>query len=268
MNYKVIAFDLDGTLTNSQKIISPKTKETIFKAMKKGAIVVLATGRPTSGVIHLAKELELDKYCGYILPFNGGKLISCKDNSLVSEYSMPQDIIKDLYDFAKSENLGIITYKDDNIITENPDNKYSVIEAKICNLNLKKVDDFKSFVDFKVPKCLMLHEPKILEKAEQKALEKFSDRLTIFRSEPFFLEFMPKGIDKSHALADLLKSLNLTKENLIACGDSYNDISMIKFAGLGVAMQNAREEVIKIADVIAGHNDEDGLVPIIEKYLL
>ncbi|MFI3207043.1 MAG: Cof-type HAD-IIB family hydrolase, partial [Clostridia bacterium] len=250
------------------KEITSKTKNALTKAMQNGAIVILASGRPTSGVVHLADELELEKYNSYILPFNGGKVINCKTKETVIEYTMNGKVISDLYDFAKERNINIVTYQDDCLVSENTEEKYATIEANVCRLIPKKIDNFKEYVNFPVTKCLMMADGDYLANFVNEASEKFSNQLTVFRSEPYFLEFMPKGIDKATSLDNLLKKLNLTKEELICCGDGYNDISMIDYAGLGVAMENAREEVKAVANIIAGHNDEDGLVPIIEEYLL
>ena len=93
------------------------------------------------------------------------------------------------------------------------------------------------------------------------------NRINVYRSEPFFLELVPKKIDKAASLDSLLTQLNLTSDSLIACGDGFNDLSMIKYAGLGVAMGNAQEPVKEAADFIAPTNDEDGIVSVLEKFI-
>ena len=101
-----------------------------------------------------------------------------------------------------------------------------------------------------------------------KLQEEFGEEFSIYRSEPFFVEIMPKNVDKAATLQKLCDYLGITKDDLVACGDGYNDVSMIKFAGVGVAMGNAKPEVKEVADVITGTNDEDGLVDIVNKYFL
>ena len=93
-------------------------------------------------------------------------------------------------------------------------------------------------------------------------------RLSVYRSEPFFIEIMPRGVDKGAAIAGLIERLGLEREDVIACGDGLNDLTMIKYAGLGVAMGNAQPEIKAAADVVTGTNDEDGLVIVIEQYIL
>lgn len=90
----------------------------------------------------------------------------------------------------------------------------------------------------------------------------------VFRSEPYFLELVPKGIDKAQSLAVLLKEINMTKEEMIAVGDGFNDLSMIKFAGLGVAMANAQDVVKENADYITLSNEEDGVAHVVHEFIL
>lgn len=268
MNYRVLALDLDGTLTNSEKVITPKTKEALMRAQEAGTIVVLATGRPTCGVAPLGEELQLERFGGYLLSYNGGCMISCADGTVIAQQTLPSDLVPAIAAFAKREQVNLITYEGNDIITENPNCPYTEIEARVNGMKIRKVDSFVDYVKFPIPKCLMLAEGTILESVEKRALEAFSQRLNIYRSEPFFLEIMPQHIDKAHSLGKLLKHLGLHRGQLVACGDGFNDASMIEYAGLGVAMGNAQPAVKVLADVVAGSNDEDGLVPIIEQYFL
>ena len=107
-----------------------------------------------------------------------------------------------------------------------------------------------------------------LAEVEQREKDKYGGKLSIYRSEPYFLEIMPKGIDKAQSLQRLLDHLGLTKNEMIACGDGFNDLSMIKFAGLGVAMSNAQKIVKRNADYITFTNDENGVAHVVDKYIL
>ena len=97
---------------------------------------------------------------------------------------------------------------------------------------------------------------------------RFMGRLAVYRSEPYFIEVMARGVNKADAIAGLLERLDMEREDVIACGDGLNDLTMIRYAGVGVAMGNAQKAVKEEADVITLSNDEDGIVPIIEKYIL
>ena len=91
---------------------------------------------------------------------------------------------------------------------------------------------------------------------------------SIYRSEPYFLEIMPKGIDKAQSLERLLETIGLGREQMIACGDGYNDLTMIRYAGLGVAMENAILPLKNVADYITLSNNDDGIAHVVEKFML
>ena len=123
------------------------------------------------------------------------------------------------------------------------------------------------YVDFAVPKYIMLDDGDYLATVEPKVKAALGKNFSVYRSEPFFLEILPKGIDKAQSLERLLKRLGLTREQMIACGDGYNDLSMIKYAGLGVAMENAVLPVRQAADFVTKSNNDDGVAYVIEKFI-
>ena len=142
------------------------------------------------------------------------------------------------------------------------------MEARNCRIDITPVEDFPSALDCPVNKMIVSGEPALLQTVAGPLQEAYRGRLSIYFSEPFYLEVMPLNVDKAAALDFLLKTMGLTSENLICCGDSYNDISMIEYAGLGVAMANAQPVVKKSADFITASNDEDGVLRVIEKYMM
>ncbi len=267
MKYKVLVLDIDGTLNNSKKEVSQKTKLALKKAQEKGIIVVLASGRPTCGITHIANEIELEKYGGYILSFNGGKITNCKTNEVIYEKSIPRENVAEIYDISKEYGVNILTYSDDSVISEN-DDKYLEIECRINKIECTQVESFKASVNYAIPKCLMLGDGDYLAEIEPKVRERLGDGYNVFRSEPFFLEVMPQNIDKAYSLERLLDHLGMTKHDMIACGDGFNDISMISYAGLGVAMANAQPSVKEVANFITLSNDDDGVAHVIEKFIL
>ena len=267
MEYKMIALDLDGTLTNSKKEITPHTKEILMDIQKQGKTVVLATGRPIQGALHIAKELELDVYGGYILSFNGGIIQNCKTGEVVFRQQIPVGLIPRLGEASRKYQVPIMTYEGDYVITEDTTDKYVRLEAAINRMPIKALDDFSEEVTFPVTKCLMVADGWILEEILPKMKKEFGDVLNIFRSEPFFMELTPPGIDKARSLEKLLEITGLCREELIACGDGFNDVTMVQYAGLGVAMENAQQAVKDVADEITVSNDKDGVALIVEKYM-
>jgi Cof subfamily protein (haloacid dehalogenase superfamily) len=268
MKYKVLVLDIDGTLTNSKKEITERTKVALRKAQENGVVVVLASGRPTPGIKPIAEEIELAKYGGFILSFNGAVITNYQTKEVIFEKVLPDGVVPLLYKESQKANVSIVSYLDDVIITETPDNQYVKIEAFINKMQVQKVDNFVDALRAPVTKCLMVGEPEKLVKEEERLKKKIGNRLNVYRSEPFFLEIMPQNIDKAYSLEKLLKHLGLTREQMIACGDGFNDRSMIEYAGLGVAMCNAQDAVKEVADLITLTNDEDGVALVVEDYML
>lgn len=266
MNYQMLVLDIDGTLTTSEKIISPATQEALLKLQKEGIYVVLASGRPTAGILPYAKELKLHEFGNYILSYNGARILNLKTNDIIYDKTLPANVIPLLYEEAISSKTGLISYEGNGAIAATPIDKYMEYEAQINRIPIREVPDFASYVTFPVNKCLMTGEPEHLVSVEERLKKQFHGLLNIYRSEPYFLEIMPQNIDKAASLQKLLGALGLTQNQMICCGDGYNDVSMIEFAGVGVAMANAQDVVKDAADFITGSNNEDGIVAVIEKY--
>ena len=266
--YRLLVLDIDGTLTNNKKEITPNTKAAIKKAQEKGVKIVIATGRPTKGAKKVAKELNLFETGGYILSFNGGRITDCKTGEVIFQRVLEKEDVAKIYEIAKENKIVMITYEGDTVLMEVENDEYANLEARLNEMETKLVDSIVDYVDFPVNKCLMTGDGDYLAGVEQKALAKYRDDYSIFRSEAFFLEFMPKGVDKAKSLERLLEYLGCEREEMIACGDGFNDASMIQYAGLGVAMENAKEQVKEVADFITKSNEEDGVAYVIERFIL
>ena len=264
MKYKVTALDIDGTLTDSRKKITAETKKSLLDYQKNGGKIILASGRPTMGIMPYAKSLKLKEYGGYILAFNGGCVIDCKTDKVMFQKTLPLEYIPEIYDIVSKYNVGINTYQNDKIIVGHIQNKYTELEAKINGMKIKYVNDFTGYVNFNVNKCLIHGEPDEILKLEKILSERYKGDLGVFKSEPFFLEVVPKGIDKAMSIDRLLKMTGVKAEECLACGDGFNDVSMIEYAGLGVAMANAAEPVKNAADCITRSNDDDGIAYILK----
>ncbi len=271
MEYRVIVLDLDGTLTNRDKVITPRTREVLMKAQDEGNTVVLASGRPTAGVMPLARELKLEQYGGYILSFNGGMIVNCKTKEIVFSSQLPVEINRQVIDLAQEHRVDIMTYEGDTIITSDASFKYVALESRACQMKLKEIQEsekMKEYVTFSVPKFILTDEDDYLALVEPKVKAALGKNFSVYRSDPYYLEVLPKGIDKAKSLARFLEATGFKQEEMIACGDGYNDLSMIRFAGLGVAMENAVLPVRQAADYITLSNNEDGVAHVIEKFVL
>lgn len=268
MKYKLLVLDLDGTLTNNKKEITDYTLQTLIEAQEKGIKIVLASGRPTYGIAPIAEKLELKKFGGYILSYNGGEIIDWQTGEMMYENVLDNEVLPYLYQCSKNNNFAIVTYKDKYVITEHPNDEYVLKEAILNVMETLKVDNFLEAIDFPVPKCLIVGESARLAELEKVMYEKLKEKMGVYRSEPYFLELVPKGIDKAQSLAVLLEKIGATREEMVAVGDGFNDKSMIEFAGLGVAMANAQDVVKQTADYITLSNEEDGVAAVVRKFML
>lgn len=259
MTYKLIALDLDGTLKSTNKQILPKTKIILQELAKQGVVIVLASGRPTAGLYKEADELKLNETGGYLLSFNGAKVVDYQTKETIYQKVYNAKIAHDVYDRAKKYGLAVMTYADGVIITEDIDDEYVIIESEINHLPIELVKNFKETVDFSVNKVLLTGKPEYVEKIIDEFKEPYGDSLSIYRSAPFFIEVMAQGIDKAASLQALIERLGIKQEEVISFGDGYNDLSMIEFAGMGVAMENAVDQVKQCADYITLSNDDEGI---------
>ena len=268
MRYQVLVLDLDGTLTNSKKEITVPTKRALIEIQQAGKIVVLASGRPINGVAPLAEELELKKYGGYMLSFNGARITQCSTSRLIYNRTVPQEVIRPIFEYVRDlKGVNIISYSDTEIFSAKSPCKYTMLESRINNMNVVVPDDFPASLPSSVNKLLLPGEPEALESLMPKLKAQYHGLLSIYRSEPFFLEIMPQNIDKATSLQKLLNSLGMTADEMICCGDGYNDVSMIEYAGLGVAMGNAQPAVKDSADFVTRTNDEDGILHVINLFM-
>lgn len=268
MKYKMIVLDLDGTLTNNKKEITPRTKQALMQAQAAGVHVVLASGRPTYGIVPLAEELKLKDNGGYILAFNGGKIIDCTNNEVLFEQKLDEQLVPILFQEAKKAGMEILTYQGEGIAATNKDDEYVQHEAFINKMPVMQYDDFLNQLVYPINKCLIVGDPIPLHELEIRLAKELEGKMDVYRSADFFLECVPLGIDKARSLDRLISSLGISREEVIACGDGYNDLSMIRFAGLGIAMANAAKDIQSEADFVTLSNEEDGVAHVIERFIL
>ena len=268
MDYKLIALDIDGTLTNSKKEILPRTRYALLEAQAQGKKLILASGRHPIGIYPIAQDLMLERYGGYIMSFNGGKIIDCSTNRTVVSKMFPHEYLSDIVSVLKDSNITVITFDDKKIYADGKVNDYTYIERDVIKAEMVVVPDFVSAIKFDFNKILLAGEPYELDRYQKILTERYDGLLDIYKSAPYFLELMPFGVSKGSMLPLLLDKLGVGREELIAFGDNYNDMTMIGYAGFGVVMGNGEEELKKIANYVCESNDDDGIAKTIEKYVL
>jgi len=266
--YKIIALDMDGTLLNEEKIVSDKTKEALKKAIEKGVKVVLASGRPIEGLKRYLEELNLMKEDQYVLSYNGCLVQETKSGKIICEFGLKGTDLHYFYDLSYNLGVNIHAFSPKRGLITPKNSKYTEVEATINGIKTNICDFSTVREDEDIIKIMFIDEPDILEKAIESLPKEIYDRYNVVRSAPFFLEVISKDAGKGVGLKALAHHLNIKQEEVIAVGDAGNDLDMIEYAGLGVAMANASENVKEIANYITGSNNEDGVAAVIEKFIL
>lgn len=265
---KLIAIDIDGTLVNSKKEITKRVKEAILKAQKAGKKIVICTGRPLSGAQRYLNELGLNNSKQqYVVSFNGAVVESTAGEVIFKRGLSYQDYI-DLEAVSRKLNLHFHAVGLDRIYTANRNiGHYTVYNSRIVKLEIA----FRTQEEMeKIPiiKCMYIDDPDYLNsKINDKLFANLKERFTFSKTEPFYFEATAANTDKATGLKILCRHLGFKAENVMALGDQANDRSMIKFAGLGVAMGNAVEVTKKAADEITLDCDHDGVAVAIDKIL-
>ena len=267
--YKLIATDMDGTLLDEEHAITKENIEAIIKVQReKGVKFVLASGRPSYAMLEYAKELQMDKYEGYVLAFNGGELIDMKTNEVIFHEGLEKKDIENVYKVSKEINVPMILYVGDTIYgTEATEGV--MYEADQCKMKFQKFDSLeeleKKGID-KTTKCMIIGTPEEVLIAEEHMNKVHGNDYFIAISKPIFLEIANKNVDKGKTLKKLGEIENIKPEEMIAVGDSANDKPLLKLVGMPVAVENAIPEIKSISKFISTSNVEHGLKTVIEKF--
>lgn len=268
MKYRLLVTDIDDTLLTTDKRITDTVKDAIFKAQNKGVTVAIASGRLPIGVRPYAEELGICERGGCYLAFNGGLVLDAQGNVLHSDV-LDRKYLPAIYNALRPYDVTVLVHTHDKIFTDNNQNSYAYTEPEALHQPLHLLNDLLTDVDWDLHKILIAGKPEVLHEVEPALKAQFGQELDIFLSAPWFLDVMPKGVSKGVGVRYLAERLGIPMEAVIACGDSYNDLSMIQCAGLGVAMQNAEDALKEAADYVTLHDcDRDGIAEVIEKFIL
>ena len=269
MKYKLLVLDVDGTLLNNEMEISKRTLSALLKAQHMGVRIVLASGRPTSGLLPLAKTLEMDNFGGFIVSYNGAQIINAENGEVMFDKRINPELIPYLEKKARKNNFSIFTYHDEYLLTDNADNVHIRREAWLNNLRIMEEEEFSIAIDFAPCKCVLVSDDEeALRGLENHWKRRLDGVLDVFPSEPYFLEVVPCGVDKANTLGVLMEQLGVKREEVIAIGDGVADVTMLQLAGKSVAMGHAQDSVKICADYVTASNEEDGVAQAVEKLVL
>lgn len=256
-NIELIAIDIDGTLIDDNLMVSENTIDKIRELKDRGIEVSLVSGRA-----HAAAKKIMDQI-GIALPIishNGGK-VTLEDGRVIKNEKFPIEHIKEVIQYAKEKDLYMKAYIDD-LFYITSDNEKTKHFSKNFGLDYKVIEDLSEDIIDDINLLLLYFDKEITSKE----LDKFKDlNVEITTSIPHTIEFIPKGISKAEGLKELKQHLNIKKENILAIGNSLNDLSMLEFAGRGIAMKNSDPLLLENFDNIADFtNNEEGVYMIIK----
>ena len=267
MRYKLIAMDLDGTLNNDRKVITERTKAALMAAQKKGIRLALASARPSPGLFKERDILNLQDHNGILMSYNGGRIVDAATGTVLFETSMDLEETKQV--LRKLEALPVTPILDDGVqfyVTDK--NGFKVdYECRNNNMVCSEVSNLAEFLQFAPIKILMSVEPDALPAVQKEIADFLPDSLTVVQTAAFYLEVIPKSINKGQGIRDICKVLGISPDEVISFGDAANDIPMLQTAGMGVAMGNASGEVKAAADMVTLSNNEDGIAAALEKLI-
>lgn len=267
MKYRLIAMDLDGTLNNDEKQITEITKNALMAAQQKGIRLALASARPSPGLYRERDVLRLQDHEGILMSYNGGRIVDAATGKVLFETSMPLDETKAVLRFL--ENLPVTPILDDGVQFYVTDRNAYMVEYECWNNQMvcSEVENLADFISFAPVKILMSVQPEILKDVQAQIAAFLPEDLTVVQTAAFYLEVIPKVVNKGQGIRDICRTLGISPEEVIAFGDAANDIPMLQAAGVGVAMGNAADAVKAAADRITRTNNEDGIAAALAELL-
>ena len=266
--YKMIVTDIDGTLLNAQHHISDENKVAIQSFIEAGNTCELASGRPTKGMWSIVDELDLTHDEAYILSYNGSHLVNTKTRKTVYEHNLSNEQFARVAEVASTLDLAFCSYTEDALVVNRPSEE-AQIEVNITGLELEVAVDVPAyFADKSIPKSIIFSKPEDIQENEKKIKALMGDDVEVFPSSDIFIEIMPKGIHKGAGILELSKMFDVPVAEIISIGDGGNDVSMIKQAGLGIAVANAIPVLKEAADVLTVDHNEHALAAVIDKYFM
>ena len=257
--YRLIAMDLDGPLNNDEKRITQKTKDALMAAQKRGIRLALASARPSPGLYKERDILCLREYGGILMSYNGGRIVDAATGKVLFETAMDMEQTRQVLRFLESLPVTPILDDGKQFYVTSRDGYKVDYECRNNNMVCSEVGVLADFLDFAPIKILMSVEPGELKTVQDQIAAFLPEELTVVQTAPFYLEVIPRRINKGQGILDICRALELTPAEVIAFGDAENDIPMLRASGMGVAMGNAAQPVKEAADHITDTNNNDGI---------
>jgi len=267
----IVAVDLDGTLLKTDHTLSQRTVDALRSLENRNCHVVISTGRSYEGMMKYKDQIGLKTP---VICYNGAMIADGSTDSVLHQWLLPTDIARAAHQYARSQGIYFQVFRDGQLFYERECEESRYYEA---STGLKgQITDFDSWENLEVTKALMIMPPSResaqfpeLSVAQEHFRELYGDKLYCALSKPFYLEFINGKGSKGNALHQVGVDLNVPREKIAAFGDGFNDLEMLEYAGVSIAMANAPEGVReRCLYTTPRTNDEDGVADFIERYFL
>ena len=266
---KLVAIDMDGTLLNSKKELLEETKQYFkdFHKKETDTLLVLCTGRPESGIRPYLKDLGYLEENHYIISQNGANIYESRTGKRVMDAFLDSAAIQKWIELGKKHGISVMGAGVDYYYCfDQEPTEWMEFDVKLVTGKLKRIPTKESLnTDFY--KILLMGDEEQLNEFETFIPEEWRDEFYVVRSQKYLVEVLTKGVNKAFGLEKLAQKLNIEPSEIVAIGDAANDIEMLEYAGLAIAMGNASEEVKAIADIVTDTNENNGVIKAIDKLI-
>lgn len=270
MKKRMLFLDLDGTLLNDAKQITPGNQKALDEALERGHGVIITTGRPLKSAMDQARKLNLDRPGCFFIAYNGAVIYDWAEQKQIFSRTLPLSTVVRVFDKANAMGLHIQTYDTWDVLVEPRCDDAAVRRyGSLIGMNFRVIADVRQDLKEEPVKCLAINyeEQTDLLKIQSWIRENMEQEVDCFFSCNQYLEVVPKGMSKGEAVKMLCRMMDVDIEDAVAVGDAANDLSMIEAAGIGVAMANATPDVKKIADYITQRdNNHDGIMEVVARF--
>jgi len=266
---KLVAIDMDGTLLNSKKELLEETKQYFkdFHKKETETLLVLCTGRPETGIRPYLKDLGYLEENHYIISQNGANIYESRTGKRVMDAFLDSAAIQKWIELGKKHGISVMGAGVDYYYCfDQEPTEWMEFDVKLVSGKLKRIPTEESLnTDFY--KILLMGDEEQLNEFETFIPQEWRDEFYVVRSQKYLVEVLTKGVNKAFGLEKLAKELNIQPSEIAAIGDAANDIEMLEYAGLAIAMGNASEEVKAISDIVTDTNENNGVIKAIDQLI-
>ena len=266
---KLVAIDMDGTLLNSKKELLEETKQYFkdFHKKETETLLVLCTGRPETGIRPYLKDLGYLEENHYIISQNGANIYESRTGKRVMDAFLDSAAIQKWIELGKKHGISVMGAGVDYYYCfDQEPTEWMEFDVKLVSGKLKRIPTKESLnTDFY--KILLMGDEEQLNEFETFIPQEWRDEFYVVRSQKYLVEVLTKGVNKAFGLEKLAQKLNIQPSEIVAIGDAANDIEMLEYAGLAIAMGNASEEVKSISDIVTDTNENNGVIKAIDKLI-